>query len=312
MCSSRCETPILRRISCALAVRTQMPIATDRTLGSRSLSTVTPFGAAVRWISRSSRTVSSVVTTLVLLEQRFPRQPHAAALVHLEQLDPQMIALLDHVFGLFSAPVLQLGDVQQPLDAGNDLDERTERRRALHDALVYLADLRLLHETGHHVAGTLCRFTHTRNRDDTGVLHIDLGAGLLLDAADRLALGTDEVADLVGPDLHREDAGSVLGELRASLAHRLLHDVEDVHPRVLGLLERLAEHAPVELLDLDVHLNRRHAVARAGDLEVHVAEMIFRTQNIREDRGAAAIGDQTHRHARTRRLHRHAGVHQRE
>src|SRR5438128_4313668 len=145
-----------------------------------------------------------------------------------------MIALLDDVLRLFGATMLQLGDVEQPFDARDDLDERAERGRALHDALIHLADFWLLHETGDDVAGTLCRFTHTRNRDDTGVLHVDLGAGLLLDAADRLALGTDEVADLVGPDLHREDAGSVLGKLRASLAHRLLHDVEDVHPRVLG------------------------------------------------------------------------------
>src|SRR5207249_3154091 len=121
-----------------------------------------------------------------------------APFVHLEQLHLEMIALLDDVLRLFGATMLQLGDVEQPFDPRDDLDERAKRGRALHDALIHLADFWLLHETGDDVAGTLCRFTYTRNRDHTRVLHVDLGAGLLLDAADRLALGTDEVADLIG------------------------------------------------------------------------------------------------------------------
>src|SRR6266516_6777960 len=155
MCSSKCETPIFGRSSCALAVRTQTPIATERTLGSRSLSTVTPLGAAVRWISRSRRTVSSVGATgggLVLLDQRFPRQPHATALVHLEQLHLQMVALFDDILRLFGPTVLQLGDVEQPLDSRDDLDERAEGGRALHDALVDLPHLGLLDDARHHAA----------------------------------------------------------------------------------------------------------------------------------------------------------------
>src|SRR5207247_8694594 len=140
-----------------------------------------------------------------------------------------MIYLLYDFFRLFGATMLQLRDVEQPFDARDDLDERAERRGALHDALVHLADFWLLHETGDDVAGTLCRFTYTRNRDHTRVLDVDLGAGLLLDAASRLALGTDQVADLVGTDLNGGDAGSVLGWLRARLGHRLLHDVGNSH-----------------------------------------------------------------------------------
>src|SRR6266581_2255880 len=185
-----------------------------------------------------------------------------------------MIALLDDVLRLFGATMLQLGDVEQPFDARDDLDERAERGRALHDALIHLADFWLLHETGDDVAGTLCRFTYTRNRDHTRVLHVDLGAGLLLDAADRLALGTDEVADLVGTDLNRDDAGRILGELRARLGHRLLHNIENVHPRLARLVQSLADDFPVQPLDLDVHLNRRHAIPGPGDLEVHVASVI--------------------------------------
>src|SRR5260221_10421804 len=106
MCSSRWDTPILGRGSWALAVRTHTPIAADRTDATRSESTVTPFGAVVRWISRSRRTVS--IGPLVLLEQRLPGQLHAAPLVHLEQLDPHVVAPFYDIFGLLGAALLQL------------------------------------------------------------------------------------------------------------------------------------------------------------------------------------------------------------
>src|SRR2546422_1982397 len=62
MCSSRWDTPILGRGSWALALRTQIPTATERTLGTRSDKTTTPLGAVVWEISRSSRTVSISVS----------------------------------------------------------------------------------------------------------------------------------------------------------------------------------------------------------------------------------------------------------
>src|SRR6185436_17033018 len=136
---------------------------------TRSDSTVMPFGAAVRWISRSRRTVSSVVTTLVLLDERFPGEPHPAPFVHLELLHLEVVARLHHDFGLLGAAVLQLRNVQQSLDAGDDFHERPERRRALHDTLVHPADFWLLHEPQDHISGPLRRLADARNRDHTRV-----------------------------------------------------------------------------------------------------------------------------------------------
>src|SRR5882672_8100565 len=310
MCSSRCDTPILGRGSWALAVRTHTPIAAERTVATRSESTVTPFGAVVRWISRSSRTVS--IGRLVFLEQRLPGQLHAAALVHLEQLDPHVVAPLDDILGFFGAAVLQLGDVEQALDARGDLDERPERRGALHDALVDLADLGLLNEARNHVARPLAPLADRRDGDQAGVVHIDLGARLLLDPADRLALGPDQVADLFGADLHRDDPRRVLGELRARRRDRLLHDVEDVQPGLLGFLQGFADDLEIEPLDLDVHLDRGDPFARPGDLEVHVAQVLLAAEDVRQDRDALAFLDETHRDARAGGLDRHAGVVQRQ
>src|SRR6202011_4091275 len=53
------------------------------------------------------------------------------------------------------------------------------------------------------------------NRDAARVVDVDLGAGLLDDAADGGAALADEVADLVGGNLDRFDPRRVLGALGA-------------------------------------------------------------------------------------------------
>src|SRR5690606_554790 len=68
----------------------------------------------------------------------------------------------------------------------------------------------------------------------------------------------------------------------------------------------------VDALDLDVHLQRGHAIGGTGYLEVHVAEVIFVTQDIGDHREATVVFlHQAHGNTGHRRLHRHAGIHQR-
>src|SRR5690606_35303187 len=177
-------TPIFSRRSWALAERTQIPVAADRSQGSRSDSTTSPLGAAVRSSPSSSRSVC----TLFLGEQRLPGELHAAALVHLEQLDLDDVTFLDDIFGLLGAAVLQLADVQQPLDARQDLHERAERRGALDRPLVDLAHFGLGGDGGDHGARLLPRLTADGgDGDEPAVLDADLGAGGVLDPPHRLA-----------------------------------------------------------------------------------------------------------------------------
>ena len=65
---------------------------------------------------------------------------------------------------------------------------------------------------------------------------------------------------------------------------RLLHLAQDVEPALARLLERLLHDLEVEALDLDVHLDRGDALLGAGDLEVHVAEVILGAEDVGEDR----------------------------
>src|SRR5262245_30303021 len=228
MCSSRWDTPILARRSCALAVRTKIPIAAERMLGMASDKTTSPDATSVRRRPVSRRTVS---TELILGEKRLPGKLHAAAIVHFEQFDLHNVALLDDILGLLGAAVLELADVEQALDAGDDLHKGTERCCALDWALVNLAHFRLGHNRGDHLARLLTGITaHCRNRDEAVVIHIDLGPGRVLNAPDRLPLRSDDVADLLRLDLDRDDARRVLGQLGPRPGHHLLHLLQDVKP----------------------------------------------------------------------------------
>src|SRR5690606_3020909 len=207
-------TPIFSRRSWALAERTQIPVAADRSQGSRSDSTTSPLGAAVRSSPSSSRSVC----TLFLGQQCLPGELHAAALVHLEQLDLDDVTLLDDIFGLLGAAVLQLADVQQPLDARQDLDERAERRGALDRPFVDLPAFGLGGDGRDHGTRLLtARATGGGDGDEPAVLDAGLGGGGALTTPPRLALGPDPAADLARPGLDRDDPRCVLVQVRARL-----------------------------------------------------------------------------------------------
>ena len=73
--------------------------------------------------------------------------------------------------------------------------------------------------------------------------------------------------------------------------------------------QRLREHVGREAVDLRVELQRGDEVARAGDLEVHVAERVLGAEDVGERRVLALGVDEAHRDAGDRCLDRHARVH---
>ncbi len=77
---------------------------------------------------------------------------------------------------------------------------------------------------------------------------------------------------------------------------------------------RLIERDPHDLFgdagDLDVHLQRGDAIRGAGNLEVHVAEVIFIAEDVGQNGEILAFLDEAHRDTRDRRFQRHARIHQ--
>ena len=142
--------------------------------------------------------------------------------------------------------------------------------------------------------------------------HVDLHAGLLDDGLDLLTARPDQVADLVVRDAQLVQARSIRGNC-ASGAKRLFHYVENLQLGFLGLRQSFAHHRNADAEDLDVHLQRGDSFTRSSNFEVHVAVMIFRARDVREDGIFLVVfNDQAHGNARARSLQRHARIHQRQ
>jgi hypothetical protein len=103
----------------------------------------------------------------------------------------------------------------------------------------------------------------------------------------------------------------VLGELGPRLGHDLGHRVEDRVACPLRLLERGAHDLLRDAGDLAVHLQGGDPLAGAGDLEVHVTEVVLGALDIREDRVVVTLLDQANGDPAHRRLDGHAGILQR-
>ena len=92
------------------------------------------------------------------------------------------------------------------------------------------------------------------------------------------------------------------------------HPIEDVQPSGARLFHCLAHDVSGDAAHLDVHLQRGDSVARAGDLEVHVAVVVLCASDVAQYGvpSGRLVENQSHRDARDRRLERHACVHQRQ
>ena len=87
-----------------------------------------------------------------------------------------------------------------------------------------------------------------------------------------------------------------------------------MHTAVAGLVEGTLENFIAETIALDIHLRGRDTVACAGNLEVHVAEVVLVSENIAKNSvfGALVVMDKTHCDAADGFLHLHACIEQSE
>src|SRR5690606_29443053 len=140
--------------------------------------------------------------------------------------------------------------------------------------------------------------------DGTGIIDIDVGTGFLAQGADGGAALADHVADLVRVDLQGHQRRRIGGQLGTRCGDGLGHFAEDVEAAFARLAQRLLHDFLVDALDLDVHLQCGHAIGGTGYLEVHVAEVIFVTQDIGDHREATVVFlHQAHGNTGHRRLH---------
>src|SRR5690348_2221542 len=170
--------------------------------------------------------VVRLLTAAEVLAGRFPLhdldgdERQLAAVVHLADLHLDLVADLDHVVDVLdpgtAVQLADLGDVQQAVLARQQRDERAERGRLHHGAeetLAHLGDVRVGDRIDRRARGLGGRAVGGTDVDRAVVLDGDLGAGVLLDGVDHLALGPDDLADLVHRDLDGDDPRRVRAHL---------------------------------------------------------------------------------------------------
>ncbi len=172
--------------------------------------------------------------------------------------------------------------MEQSVLTRNQGDEGTEIGRLDHRSQVPLTHL------GHRRIGDVVdrrprRFGGSAVRrtdvDRAVVLNGDVGAGVFLDLVDDLALRPDHLADLVDGDLHRDNPRCRIRHLVRGI-DRLVHHVENRHPRVPSLGQSARENIRRNPVQLGVQLQGGDELAGAGDLEVHVAVGILSAQDV--------------------------------
>src|SRR5476649_970313 len=230
----------------------------------------------------------------------FHRQLQTAAVVGFQNLDAHLLAFFQIVGNGVDALVGDLRDVQQAVLAWHDLDDGAEVQQFQHGAVVGLAHF---DRGGQFFDATL------------GFLAgggVDAGDGDHAFGADDGAALAYHVTDLFRIELDGDQTRCEVRQFGFDVRHGFLHCAQDVLAALFGLRQRHLHDFLGDAHDLDVHLQRGDTVAGTGDLEVHVAQVIFIAQDVRQHGELAAFLDQAHRDTGDVFFHRHAGIHQRQ
>ena len=134
-------------------------------------------------------------------------------------------------------------------------------------------------------------------------------AGFFGQRTDGGAAFADHVTDLLWIDLHGEQLRREVRDFGFGFAHGGLHFFQNVHSRFFGLGQSDLHNFFGNALDLDVHLQRRNTVGGTSHFKVHVAQMIFVTQDVGQHREAVGFFDQAHGDTCHLGFHRNACVH---
>src|SRR6202161_3666151 len=228
----------------AAAVPAVAAVATPVTVGAAALARALPGAIGVP----GALAAGEVLACRLTLDDLDRNQRQLAAVVDLADLELDLVADVDHVVDVLVSPaagqLADLGDAQQAVLARQQAHERAEGRRLDDRAEEALADLGHV-RVGDRVdlaPGRLARGPVGRaDVDRAVVLDRDLGARVVLDRVDHLALRADYLADLVDRHLDRDDARGVDGHL-AHLGDGAAHDLKDGQPGTAGLLKRAREH----------------------------------------------------------------------
>ena len=209
-------------------------------------------------------------------------------------------------------PVGQFADVAEAILSWEDFDERAEVTNAGNDTVVDLADLYRCCACFHAAESCAgCIGIGASYGYIAFVIHIDRRTGVLLDRTDVLSTWADEQPDLVRIDFGTEQSRSVAADLAARARNAGEHLTQDLHPCFASLFKRCANDFFADPVDLEIELDPGDSVLGTGDLEVHIAVMVFVTEDVgEEDKAIFFIANQSDADTSNRVGDRNASSHQ--
>src|ERR1019366_634918 len=210
----------------------------------------------------------------LLFQNRLPRQFDPVAFDR-QNLHQHLVAFFQFIANILDSVLGDFADVQQSVQARQNLDERAEIREPADPAEISLPYLGRSGQIADDLQSLVRRdFIVRRYVDFAGIFHVDLYAGLLDDAANHLATGPNHVANLVHRNLQGVDTRRIRRDLHARLAQNLVHLFEDEQAPTLRLRQRFPHDLRSDSRNLNIHLQRGDAVFGSGNFEIHVAVMI--------------------------------------
>ncbi len=211
------------------------------------------------------------------------------------------------------ASVGDLGDVYQTIFARQNVDECTEIGQTNNFTFIDAVHFDLggdgLDATDRFHGGFV---GHGGDTYSTVIIQLDVGAGLFGQRTDHGTTLTDHVLDLLRIDLDGVDTRCKIGDLGTGSLDSFVHHFQDVQTSTTSLLQSNLHDLFGDAFDLDVHLQRGHTFGGTGYFEVHVAQVIFVTQNVGQHDETFFFLHQTHGDTGNGGLDRHTGIHQRQ
>ena len=187
------------------------------------------------------------------------------AIVDLDDDDLDLVAHVEDVLDLLHTTLGDAGDVQQAVLTGQQIHEGAEGLNGDHATGVLLARLGNLDDELDALDGLIDGLAGAADKDGAVLLDVDRSTGLVLDAADDITAGTDDVADLVGRNLDGNDARGGAARGVARLGDHIEHLLKDVGATLLGLLQGAGQDVKGKAGGLVVHLQSGNALGGAGD-----------------------------------------------
>ena len=185
--------------------------------------------------------------------------------------------------------------MDQPIALAQKVHEGTKVDDLDHLAIIDATNLRFSNNPFNPIHRCIdTRFIWAGYFDETVVFNVNLCARRFCDFTDHFATRANDVADFVAVDLDRTDLWRVRADLRTGTAECFIHLPQDVDATIFGLIKSNAHDVCGDARDLDVHLKTGDTIGGTSNFEIHIAQVIFIPQNVRQNSEPVALFNQPH------------------